>query len=319
MARVDELRLMTRVARLYYERRLTQPQIAAQLGLSQARVSRLLSRAEAERIVRITINQPSGVFAEIEDAIEQRYGLQQAIVADCADRADEREVQRAIGAAAAYYVETTLNPNEVVGISSWSATLLAMVDAMAQRQKPSGARVAQILGGIGNPGADMHATNLTRRLAARLAGEPVFLPAPGVLNDKALRRAFDQDPFVRQAFELFDQVTLALVGIGSVEPSETLAQSGNVFAPRELDALRKRGAVGDLCLRFIDADGQPVVTALDERVMGMTLAQLRRVKRAVGVAGGQRKYDAIRAALRGKWINVLITDRLVAERLAGER
>ena len=319
MAQIDELRLLTRVARLYHERGLTQPQIASQLSISQAKVSRLLSRAQAEQIVRITINQPSGVFAELEDDLERRYGLNEVIIADCADQAEEKEVQHAIGAAAAYYVETTMTPAEIVGISSWSATLLAMVDAMAHRPKPSGARVVQILGGIGNPGANVHATHLTRRLAASLAGEPVFLPAPGILSTKELRAAFASDPFVQQATRLFDQTTLALVGIGSVEPSSTLASSGNVFLPHELDQLRERGAVGDLCLRFIDGCGKPVVTPLDERVMGMTLAQLGKVKRSVGIAGGQRKYEAIRAAVRGHWVNVLITDRLIGERLVQEQ
>ncbi len=158
----------------------------------------------------------------------------------------------------------TLNVNEVVGISSWSATLLSMVDAMAQRPSPSGARVVQILGGVGNPGAQVHATHLTRRLADTLNGQPIFLPAPGVLGAQAhgtkeLRQAFYRDPFVQAALRLFDQASLALVGIGSVEPSQTLAMSGNVFSPRELDLLRERGAVGDLCLRFIDAAGKPVI------------------------------------------------------------
>jgi DNA-binding transcriptional regulator LsrR (DeoR family) len=114
---------------------------------------------------------------------------------------------------------------------------------------------------------------------------------------------------------LFDRVSLALVGIGSLEPSHLLASSGNVFSPAESATLRDRGAVGDICLRFFDAAGAPVVTALDQRVIGFTLDQLRKAKRAVGIAGGTRKLAAIRAALQGRWLNVLITDRLTAERL----
>jgi DNA-binding transcriptional regulator LsrR (DeoR family) len=110
-------------------------------------------------------------------------------------------------------------------------------------------------------------------------------------------------------------VSLALVGIGSVKPSRLLASSGNVFEAGELAVLRERGAVGDLCLRFFDASGKAVVTELDDRVIGMELLQLRRAARSVGVAGGGRKFTAILGALRGRWINVLITDRRTAERV----
>lgn len=79
--------------------------------------------------------------------------------------------------------------------------------------------------------------------------------------------------------------------------------------------LRRGGAVGDVCLRFFDAEGKPVITPLNERVIGIPLEKLQRVSRTVGIAGGRRKLAAIRGALMGRWINVLITDRFTAEQL----
>jgi DNA-binding transcriptional regulator LsrR (DeoR family) len=125
--------------------------------------------------------------------------------------------------------------------------------------------------------------------------------------------------FVSEALALFRQVTLALVGIGDLEPSKLLVSSGNRFSPAELDMLRDKGAVGDICLRFFDRGGIPIDSPLNDRVISMSLEQLRGVARTVGVAGGLRKMMAIRGALEGKWINVLITDRLVAEALVGDR
>jgi DNA-binding transcriptional regulator LsrR (DeoR family) len=124
-----------------------------------------------------------------------------------------------------------------------------------------------------------------------------------------------KDQFIKEAVTLFEEITLALVGIGSVEPSKLLASSGNVFSEEELDVLREAGAAGDICLRFFDSDGKPTVTALDSRVISITLEQLRTCKRAVGVAGGLRKTAAIRGAIQGGWINVLITDHRTATRL----
>lgn len=314
MARIDELRLMARVARMYYENDMRQSEIAHQLGLSQATVSRLFKRAKEEGIVRISVNVPQGVFSELEEQIIAAYNLRDAIVVDCMHE-DEQMIQRDIGAAAAYYVESTIKPNEVIGLSSWSGTLLALVDALHPVTRKNDVRVVQILGGIGNPAAEIHAARLTGRFAKLVNGSATYLPAPGVVGSEAARHVFLEDQYVQEAMALFEQVSLALVGIGAVEPSELLADSGNIFSDSERDILRSEGAVGDILLHFFDADGQPVKTSLDHRVMSMSLLQMRQAERAVGVAGGRRKHEAILAALRGQWVNVLITDCFTAQRL----
>jgi DNA-binding transcriptional regulator LsrR (DeoR family) len=313
MARNDELRLMTKVARLYYEHDMTQPEIAAQFDLSQATVSRLLKRAKQEQIVRVTVNVPRGAYPALEEQLQATYGLKDAVVVDTIDHDDQS--LRDIGAAAAYYLETTLRSDEVIGVSSWSSTLLAMVDRLQPPPRLTGIRLVQILGGLGSPAAGVYASRLIGRLANLVRGEATLLPAPGIVGSPEALPILLEDRYVRDATAMFDQVTIALVGIGTVEPSGLLASSGNIFSPEELDMLRAAGAVGDICLRFFDAAGRPAVTPLDERVIGIRLDQLREVKRAVGIAGGKRKLSAIRGALRGGLINVLITDRFTAQNL----
>jgi len=313
MARIDELRLLAKVARLYYEGGLRQSEITGRLKVHQSTVSRLLQRAEKEGIVRITLTVPSGAHPELEESLLTTFGLQDAIVVD--STGEEEQIVRDLGAAAAYYLETTLRPNEVVGISSWSAALLAMVESMRPSPRGKGARVVQILGGIGNPGAEVHATQLTRRLADLLSGTATLLPAPGAVGSVEAKQVMLKERYVLEAMALFKSITVALVGIGAVEPSKLLASSGNVFSGQELESLRSRGAVGDICLRFFDAEGVPVVTPLNDRVIAIELEDLKRANRVVGIAGGRRKTAAIRGALLGRWINVFITDCATAERL----
>ncbi len=315
MARVDELRLMTRVARQYYEQGLRQSEIAENLQLSQSSVSRLLKRAEQEQIVRVTVSVPHGVYTDLEEALVATFGLRDAIVADCVRDDDDESVARDVGRAAAYYLETTLNESECIGISSWCGTILAMVDVMRQIPRPIGARVIQILGGAGEPQAKVHAAFLASRLAELVRGKVTFLPAPGLVDSADVRQVLLKETSISEVIKSFDEITLALVGIGTVEPSPLLASSGNIFSDEELDLLRKKGAVGDILYRFFDIEGKPVQTPLAERVTGMDHDQLRRVKRVVGIAGGVRKFAAIRGALNGKLINVLITDRFTAEHL----
>ncbi|MBT5828749.1 MAG: sugar-binding transcriptional regulator [Candidatus Latescibacteria bacterium] len=314
MSRIDELRLMTKVARMYYEQGLRQAVIATRLNLSQATTSRLLKRAEKEQIVRISVHVPRGIHAQLEEDLQAAYGLQEAIVADC-EGEDERGILRGIGSAAAFYLESTIAKNEVVGISSWSETLLSVVDAMHPLPLAAGVRIVQILGGIGNPVAEAHASRLVGRLATLVKGEANALPAPGVVGSVESLDVLRQDSYVRTAVEMFDHVSLALLGIGAIEPSTLLASSGNTFTSDERKQLKKSGAVGDVLLRFFDADGQPVDSALDARVTGMNLEQLRQVPRVVAIAGGQRKWKAVRGALTGGLIDVMITDQYTAATL----
>lgn len=313
MAQIDELRLATKAARLYHLQGLRQSEIAQTLGVSQATVSRLLKHARDEGVIRISVHTPQGVNTDLEESLAQKYGLRDAVVVDCPSDADDRLILRDIGAAAAFYVETLLKNNDVVGISSWSETLLALVDAMHPLPGKSGVRVVQILGGIGNPGAEAHANRLTGRLANLVNGTAVFLPAPGVVGSETALQVLLEDQYVQETTRLFDNVSIALVGIGAIEPSKLLTQSGNIFTEQEQAKLRLEGAVGDILLRFFDAKGRQVNGSLSNRVVSMSLEQLRQVDRAIAVAGGRRKYPAILGALRGGWINILITDRCTAE------
>ncbi len=309
----DQLRLMAKVARMYHERGMRQADIATELHVSQPRVSRLLKRAAEVGVVRTVVALPPGVHTDLEEALEQRFGLTEAVVVD-ADGADD-DVVRALGAAAATYLETTLISDERIGISSWSASLLATVEAMRPSRVRVAEEVVQFVGGIGEPRVQVQAARLLGRLAEVTGATPVFLPAPGLLGSAAGRAPLMADPTVQAVAARWPSLTTALVGIGSLEPSPLLRESGNAMAEADQDALRSAGAVGDVCLRFFDSAGVHVASALDERVVGIDPDELRAIPRRIGVAGGRRKHTAILAALRGGWVTVLVTDAAEARRL----
>lgn len=311
----DHTRLMVRIARMYHEQGLRQADIAEELHVSQPRVSRLLKRAVEAGIVRTTVSEPGGVFTDLERRLERRYGLAEAVVVDPGVDADEL---RALGSAAATYLETTLIGGDRIGISSWSASLLAAVDAL----RPSTTRVAetvvQMVGGVGESRVQVDATRLLTRLAAATGAEPVFLPAPGLLGSSAARESLMADASVLTVASHWPQLTMALVGIGTTEPSPLLRSSGNAIAESDQESLRSQGAVGDVCLRYFDAAGDPVHTDFDDRVIGIAPDVLRAIPRRIAVAGGARKVPGIRGALLGGWVNVLITDVATARALADD-
>jgi len=309
-----QLRLIAKVARMYHEGGVRQPQIATELNLSQARVSRLLRQASEIGVVRTVVTLPPGVYTDLEESLQERFGLRDAVVVD----ADGGQVIPALGAATAQYLNATLTGGEVLGVSSWSATLLAAARVMPARTSSRLNRVIQLVGGHGDPSVQVQANRLTGDLAAVTGARPVLLPAPGLVSSPALRRALVRDPAIGEVMKSWKELDLALVGIGSLEPSPLLRQSGNALTQDEQEALRSAGAVGDVCLRFFDADGAALKTSLDQRVVSITATDLMQVPRRVGVAGGSGKYRAIRAALRGGWVNVIVTDLDTARRLAEE-
>ena len=309
----DQLRLLARVARMYHERGLKQPQIASELHLSQPRVSRLLKQAVDLGVVRTTVTLPPGVYTDLEDRLQSRYGLRDVVVVDAEGAAGE--VLPALGAAAAQYLDATLTGGDVLGISSWSETLIATVDAMRGKNTSVVSEVVQLVGGVGNPQVQVQATRLTSKLAQLTGAAPVFMPAPGFVGSAAVRRALMQEASIADVAAVWGRLTMALVGVGSLEPSPLLRSSGNALAETEQQQLRQLGAVGDVCYRFFDDTGQHV-RRFDQRVVGIGARELLAVDRRVGVAGGERKFSSIRAALQGRWINVLITDLAMARRLA---
>jgi DNA-binding transcriptional regulator LsrR (DeoR family) len=313
----EHLRLLAKVARLYHEQGMKQREIAAALSISQPRVSRLLTQAVSSGLVRSVIVLPPGVHTELEDRVRQRYGLRDVVVVDAAGAGID--VTAALGAAAAYYLDTTLMGGEVIGISSWSGSLLAAVDRMRPATHAPADRVVQLFGGLGQPEVQVQATRLTSRLAELTGARPVFLPAPAVAGQAATRDAFMVDPSVAGVVQQWSDVDVALVGVGSLSPSPLLRSSGNGLSEAEQQDLRELGAVGDVCLRFFDGRGAHVASAFDSRVIGIGPEELRAVSRRIAVAGGVEKAGAITAAVRGGWANVLITDHEVAVLLDTDR
>ena len=207
---LDELRLLAKVARMYHEKGIRQPRIAAELNLSQARVSRMLKQAVEVGIVHTVVTMPSGVHSDLEDELQGRYGLRDAVVVDTAGSGDE--VLPALGSGTAAYLDMTLTGGHVIGISSWSETLISAVDRMPRKSVPVVDKVVQIVGGLGDAAVQMQATRLTARFAELTGAMPVYLPAPGLVGTPAVRRAMMNDVSVRDVLGTWGQLTDALVG-----------------------------------------------------------------------------------------------------------
>ena len=316
MAKQDEQRLLVKIATLYYLEGRKQSDIAQLLSLSQSFISRALTRCQKEGVVKISVVQPSNIFLNLEKGIEERYGIKQAIVVDTEDDATDHTIKRAIGSAAAHYLETRLRPKDFIGVSSWSSTIRAMVDEVhAQNLKASG--VIQLLGGVG-PNGNVQATILTQTLAQHLNCEAWLLPSQSIDGSVEEKKRLVASQEVADVIARFDDVDIAIVGIGILEPSQLLKTSGNYYHEDMLLVLADRGAVGDICLHYYDKHGQPVLQDDEDPVIGMALDKIKKCPNVVALAGGKDKVAAIKGAMQGGYIDVLITDYPTARMLIAD-
>jgi DNA-binding transcriptional regulator LsrR (DeoR family) len=311
---LNQLRMMTKVSHQYHILGMVQSEIAQQLGLSQARVSRLLSAALEANIVRTIVVPPPGLFSELEQHLESEFGLLEVHVVDASGE-NERDRANTLGRALANVFEIMPFENKNIGFTSWSNSMRAFVDVL-NRPHAKAKHIIEMLGGVGQPGEQHLATQATENLANLTEGKAMFLRVPGVVPSVSVRAAIlESDTFARSTLEAMNHLDIALVGLGNCEIRSKVMAEGNFFTKKQFDMIRELGAVGEIDLRFIDKNGAPIVSELDDLVIGVTLEQIKKADRRIGVSGGEAKRDAALAAVRGGWINVLITDEETAEYL----
>jgi len=311
-----EHRLLYRLGQAYYLDGLTQERIAARFGLSRPKVSRLLQKARAEKIVEVLLVPPPSDMADMERSLEQRFGLEEAVIVPVADPKDSAGVTRTLGPAAAECLTRCITGTEVIA-TAWGTSILAMVDALPYKPWPR-VTVVQMLGGLGPIGHVEHSADLTQRIAQKLGARLRLLPAPGIVATPDMARALRSDPQITQVLELASGADVALVGLGVPLPGSLLLRSGTILSDRDLEVLEDAGAVGDIALCYLDANGRPLDLELNARLIGLTIEQITRIPRVIGIAGGASKLAIVRAALRGRILNVLVTDQFTAEQLLAE-
>jgi DNA-binding transcriptional regulator LsrR (DeoR family) len=303
--------LLYKIAKAYYEDGLTQDQIGKRFGLSRIKVSRLLQQARQSRVVQITITPPMDSFGDLERELEAAYGLDEVVVVDTTGSA-QGEVALRLGVAAANYVARCLADQKILDLS-WGTTLLAVIEALAPQNLPD-LRVVQMLGGLGRLESETYGADLTMRMAQTLGAKMRLLPSPGIVSSRLVRDALLEDVNIAETLALAARADLALVGIGAPMPGSVVMQAG-ILTEHDLWELKTMGAVGDIALRFFDANGQAVEHPINDRIIGLDLNQIRQIPRVIGVAGGAGKCDVVAGAVRGRLVDVLITDELTARLL----
>lgn len=302
-----------KIAQAYYEDELTQQEIANRFHLSRSKVSRLLQEARSEGVVSIDLVAPPSGLADLEHELESKFGLQEALIVSVGSSQDLGLVKRELGPAAAKWLVRSLSGDEVLAMA-WGMSLLAMVDALPARSWPD-LTIVQMMGGMGSGEGRQHSYRLITRAADRFGANPRLVQAPGVVSSKATAEALKSNSQIADALSLAAKADIAVVGLGLLSPDTLLLREGDILVQRDIDTLTEANAVGDIALRYFDADGIPIELDINQRTVGLTLEQIKRIPCVMGIAGGKAKLEVIRGALRGSLLNVLVTDHSTAQSL----
>lgn len=302
---------MAKIARLYYEQGLTQEAIASRLHFSRSTVSRLLDGAKKHGVVEIKIHFPWQRVEDLEEDLCQKYGLKTARVLKHLHSCTYEEVLEGMGVLGAQYLQSVVRANMIVGVSSGNGVYQVVRSLDSQKLN---ATVVQFMGVVGCDNALIDGPELAQLLAHQLGGRYIYMQAPLVIKNPQVRKQLFEEPPIQEALSYIRNAQIALVGVGNVMP-ENSSLLRNGISPEDLKQLTMIGAVGETCGQPFDRFGRKVVSSWSEQIVTIDLKDLRAIPHVIGVAGGLAKAEALRGALNGRLLDVLITDQQVAERL----
>ncbi|HET7657911.1 MAG TPA: sugar-binding transcriptional regulator [Bacillales bacterium] len=307
----DERRMLVRVAKMYYTEGLTQSQIAKKINMSRPSVSKFIQKAFDEKIVEFYIKDETQLSIELENELEKKYDLKEAVVVPSYEQ-DDLLIKRDIGKAAASYLVKKLEDVSSIGLS-WGTALFHMVKEFPYK-KIDNLKVVPLVGGLGREKGELHSNQLTYELAKKVNGQSVFLYAPAIAESVDLKERLVHTDDIKKTLDEGKNVDIACVGLGNPFVSSTMVDIGYLNSD-DLKVLEESSVVGDISSRFVDMNGNRIDNSINSRVIGIDCDDLKKIKEVVGVAYGESKVRAIQAVLNGGYLDVLITDDQTAESL----
>ncbi|MBQ1855105.1 MAG: sugar-binding transcriptional regulator [Anaerovibrio sp.] len=306
----DRDKLSINVAKLYYRSEYSQQRIAEELGISRPSVSRLLQYAKDKGYVKIQIMDPVEDMSNMEQMLVEKYHLHEVRIASSTIN-DENEIKKYIGIKAAEYLDSIVQDGDIIGVG-WGTTLYDMSCSLLPRVL-KGSQIVQLEGGVTHSKWRNYAKDILENFSNNYSTIAQYLPLPVVFGSREVKEMVDQDRHIKRVLEMGSHANIAVFGVGTVRPNALFFRLG--YTDQEEQTRIQQIAVGDICSRFFDADGRICNKELDARTVGITLDELRNKEHSIMIAGGEAKVPAIRAALKGHYANVFITDQFTAKEL----
>ena len=305
--------LLADVAEMYYLEGKKQAQIAQHIGLTRSMVSRLLDEARSKGIIEFRILRPLSFDEGLAGKLVERFGVKSAHVVIMREAGSNR-ILRQVGAGAAQVLRRLLSHEMIFGLA-WGTFIRATVDAFELEEPLPGIRVVQLVGAGNSRINDYDGHALVQRMANLTGGEGIFLNAPILVNTEESAQSLMASKTIMETIQLARNADIALLGVGSTDPRYSTFYHSGYFSMAELSKLQSDGAVGNVCGMHFTLDGELTSLDLQHRLVTVSKEDLFKINTRFGVAGGIGKVKPIYGALRGGFINVLVTDNFAATAL----
>lgn len=301
--------LRSRIAWMYYVEELTQSQIAAHLNLGRITVQRLLAEAKNRNEISINVKTCDAEIIELERAVEQEFNLNRCHIAPLSSKKADASI--AIAAALGQYVSEVLTDGMSVGVG-WGRTLCSSI-AYTNGRALKDFKVISLLGGI-SQARRFNPAEFAWQLAESFQGEGFLIPAPAIVDSITTRTALIENCGLSSIFQMASNVDMALLSVGSAEPSSTAYQVG-YLSDKERKSTTKSGAVGDLLFHFYDINGVLIDHEINDRIVSVDIESLKNIPTKVLASGGTDKLKGVYGALALINPQVLVTDEFTAKNL----
>ncbi len=307
--------LMLKSVYYYYEKNYTQVEIAQMLNVSRITLGKLLKEARDEGMVKIEIVDVRNVKAllELEAKLKDRFGLLDVKVVDCVEN-ERSEIRRKLAAAGAKYFEHLLRPGLKIGMA-WGRTLEMLIDFVGTNRNVSNLEVITLLGGSGTAGSNTQPNIIAQRLLDKYSGAGYILNVPYLCQTEELCQAIYREPHITAVLERSKTADITLIGLGETPRSISDYDSGYSYTQDIIDDLKAAGAVGDICANFYDINGNLCNTSIRRKTVAIDIRDLSKHKKVIAVGGAPNKWASVVGALRGGYLDVLITDKFTAQRV----
>ncbi|QUJ69991.1 winged helix-turn-helix transcriptional regulator (plasmid) [Photobacterium sp. GJ3] len=302
-------RLVSQVLFFHYKENRSQAEISKTLDLSPAKVNRIIRQAREEGLVEIILNIPHVGVLGLEKQLIASTGLSKAVLCPSYG-ADQAVAFTQIAEMTANYLLETLRKKDVICISGGKA--LARIVAVMKPVKNMAVTVVPATGGVqGRHFTDVN--YLASALAEKLGGKSLQLHAPLFADTQSDRDMLVNMRASREVLELARHADIALAGIGAVAKGDESYFDLRHWVNGEKSRVAESQCKGEVFAHLFDASGEACIPALNDKLVGLTLEELRQIPVSIGVAAGAEKVAPIQAALRGGFLNTLITDELTAQ------
>ena len=293
----------TKIAYYYHKAGFTQEEIANKMNMSRQRVNRILAECIELGIVQIHVVNINENYMDIETSLEKKYNLKGACVIN---NLVKENIYVDLGMAAGRYIGKFINDNDTIGFSRGRATA-AMVDYMPLLRREN-LTVTQLLGSGNHDKQHVAVDDIVHNFATKLQARPVMLYAPVIVQSSELQNSIINEPFFQEAYNTVKSCNVAIVGIGAASDQTEHLLPLNSVQETESDTEMMKLALGEVGTHFFDENGAPVIPSYRSRIIAISLEDYLKIPIKIGIAGLPEKADAICAALRGGYINVLVTD-----------